>query len=110
VGDNLRVADDAHTVEKVEEVAFRGVEGQIAHVELRGGDFHGLRLALRAWSRHGGVCARRPVVSRGTVVPRALRTAAAVVGRVGFFLRAKAEKPEDLLEEAGFWGGLLGAL
>ena len=61
--DNLRVADDAHTVEKVEEVAFRGVEGQIAHVELRGGDFHGLGLALRARSRHGGICARRPVVS-----------------------------------------------
>jgi hypothetical protein len=110
VGDDFGVADDAHPVEEVEEVAFRGVEGQVAYIEFGRGDFHGLGLARGARCRCGGICTCRPALSRGAVVPRGVRTAAAVVGRVGFLLRAKAEKPKDLLKETGFLGGLLGAL
>jgi hypothetical protein len=43
------------------------------------------------------------------MAPRAVRTAAAFIGRISLFLRAEAEKAEDLLKEARFLGGLLGA-
>jgi hypothetical protein len=43
------------------------------------------------------------------MAPRAVRTAAAFIGRISLFLWAEAEKAEDLLKEARFLGGLLGA-
>jgi hypothetical protein len=56
VSDDLRVSYGADAIEELEEVALRGIEGEIADVQFCTGDFE--RLRISGWLRLGGaICA-----------------------------------------------------